>query len=680
MTIFKNILILICISGFTAFLLYGSFVFGETTTTSIRAIWNHDIKKSIATIVSDSKWIESLQYSPYKSGATASGILLLDFGRLSTAFVMENLSPVLSFSWWNDIKFANIQGIVSLYDPFSLYTLSPENHSYQISQITNGSFYISDEPDGTVSIYSIDAVVELSFFYENQKMTDMILFPGMYIRFDPKANLALKWADLFKIMLILWDDNSSANTGLEFVNPRVSDGKWEDIFFMFKLPKTTKPLFQMLHVLFVDRIGQVENLKNYASNRAYIAEDVNTMIYNPSKKNHYLLDDLRSILSRATQAQMDSVDFRNKIQKIYTESKLLVKWNSVQLMLESFLTDTRFALFGKNPNSKFSDIYIETAGILGITPSTGKWKFFQYLSDIYSRNIASQKRDPTFSGIDTYTPTADGLERTVDDSNIESKDYFDVALYAYQLLKKAQDGQNFTDESLQSKATYALIGTIFSATEKYIQWLPLNEQKLAYQTLIIQFYAPIANTIAHSIYVKYATYIDQKIFLDKKYLDGDTIKFDEGMRENIDTSYAILSRMYDRVAPLFDNEESPYAVITFRDSVRRIGGFVTMITEWWYRNYQLSPYVWVDISGTYLPSVLYDGTLEIYKAPTQKIDTPLWWLTPPFSPQDSTLPSNISAPIPNAPVPPIGTIPQPTPELTPYESLPEISTPVPSAQ
>lgn len=79
-----------------------------------------------------------------------------------------------------------------MYDPFSLYTLSPESHSYQISQITNGSFYISDEPDGTVSIYSIDAVVELSFFYESQKMTDMILFPGMYIRFDPKANLALK--------------------------------------------------------------------------------------------------------------------------------------------------------------------------------------------------------------------------------------------------------------------------------------------------------------------------------------------------------------------------------------------------------------------------------------------------------------------------------------------------------
>ena len=36
-----------------------------------------------------------------------------------------------------------------------------------------------------VSIYSIDAVIELTFFDKGEKMTDMILFPGMYIRFDP---------------------------------------------------------------------------------------------------------------------------------------------------------------------------------------------------------------------------------------------------------------------------------------------------------------------------------------------------------------------------------------------------------------------------------------------------------------------------------------------------------------
>lgn len=643
MTIFKNILIFIFISSFTTFLLYGSFVFGETTKTNVRALWNHDIKKSLATIVTDSKWIESLRYSPYKSGTTSSGIVSLDFGRLSTAFVMQSLSPVITFSWGNDIKFENLQWIVSLYDPFSLYNLYPANHSYQINQITNGSFYISDEPDGTVSIYSIDAVIQLSFFYEGVNMTDMILFPGMYIRFDPKANLALKWADLFKIMLILWDNNSTTNTGLEFVNPRVTDGKGEDIFFMFKLPIATKPLFQMLHVLFVDRIGQVENLGGYASSRTYIAEDVNSLIYNPSKKNHYLLDDLRSILSRATQSQMDSTEFRNKIQKIYWESKSLVKWNSVQSTLESFLTDTRFALFGKNPNAKFADIYIETASILEITPSTGKWKFFQYLSDIYSRNIASQKRDPTFSGIDTYTPTADGLQRTLDNSNIVSKDYFDIALYAYQLLKKAQDGQNFTEESFSSKATYDLIGTLFSATEKYIQGLPSSEQKLAYQTLIIQFYAPIANTITRSLYEKYSTYIDTKIFLGKNYLDGDTIiKIDPSMRENIDTSYAVLNRMYERIVPLFENEEQPYAMITFRDSVRRIGGFINMITEWQYREYQLSPYVWVDIGGIFVPSVLPDGTLEIYKTPVQKIeDTPVMSMVVPNIPVSVSIPEDI---------------------------------------
>lgn len=127
----------------------------------------------------------------------------MDFGRLSTAFVMGNPLPSIAFSGNYDIKFENLQGIVSLYDPFSLYRLYPVDHTYQINQITNGSFYISNEPDGTVSIYSIDAVVELSFFDQSIKMTDMILFPGMYIRFDPRANLSLKGADLFKIMLIL---------------------------------------------------------------------------------------------------------------------------------------------------------------------------------------------------------------------------------------------------------------------------------------------------------------------------------------------------------------------------------------------------------------------------------------------------------------------------------------------
>jgi hypothetical protein len=213
--------------------------------------------------------VGSIIYAPYKSGTTlsATGILSLDFGRLSTAFVMASINPEMSFSGQSHINFSGIQGIISLYDPFSLYTLQPKSGEYQIKQITNGSFYVSDEPDGTVSIYSIDVVAELSFYDQGSKMTDMILFPGMYIRFDPHDNAELKSADLFKIMLVLGDNKSDKNTGLEFVNPRVSSGKEEDAFFMFKLPPVTRPLFQMLHVLFADRIAQADLIKNYTSTR-----------------------------------------------------------------------------------------------------------------------------------------------------------------------------------------------------------------------------------------------------------------------------------------------------------------------------------------------------------------------------------------------------------------------------
>ena len=135
-------------------------------------------------------------------------------------------------------------------------------------------------------------------------------------------------------MLVLGDEHSDKRTGLEFVNPRVDGGKGEDIFFMYQLPTPTRPLFQMLHLLFRDRIRQVEDLKSYASSRGYVNEEVDTMVYNPSKKNHYLLGDLRSVLSRAVQSQMGALDFRSKIDKIHTASTQLVQGNSVQKLLE----------------------------------------------------------------------------------------------------------------------------------------------------------------------------------------------------------------------------------------------------------------------------------------------------------------------------------------------------------
>ncbi len=346
---------------------------------------------------------------------------------------------------------------------------------------------------------------------------------------------------------------------------------------------------------------------------------------------------------------MDSEEFKSKVNALYNESRVLVQGNSVQLLLESFLTDTRFAIFKTTQSSKFNAIYVETAGILGITPTVGKGKFFQYLSDIYSRNIYSQKRDPIFSGIDTYTPTADGLKQTIDNSNIESKDYFDIALYAYQLLQKAQDGQVFTNESLSSKATYDLMGTLFNATEKYISGLDAEAQKSAYQTLVIQFYAPIASTLTKSLYATYATNIEDKLYLNPKFLDGNTIKFDEDIKENIDIMYMIFRNMYEKISPYYVEGEQNYALLSFRDSVLRVGAFLEMTSDGAYKEYQQKPHVGADINGIFLPSIDANGKIIFYDPKAVVIPVaPSLDAAPVIdnsTPIDNTAPIDYSAPV-----------------------------------
>jgi len=142
---------------------------------------------------------------------------------------------------------------------------------------------------------------------------------------------------------------------------------------MYKLPTSSRPLFQMLHLLFRERINQVDLVKSYSTNYTNNIVDDRSLIINPSKKNYYLLDDLQTVLSRAVMTQMDGQEFREKVDKIYEESKILVKGNSINNTLERFLTDTRFATFAGNiQHNQLDTIYKETASILGITPAEGK--------------------------------------------------------------------------------------------------------------------------------------------------------------------------------------------------------------------------------------------------------------------------------------------------------------------
>jgi hypothetical protein len=52
---------------------------------------------------------------------------------------------------------------------------------------------------------------------------------------------------------------------------------------------------------------------------------------------------------------------------------------------------------------------------------------------------------------------------------------------------------------------------------------------------------------------------------------------------------------YERVAPLYDTGEQRYTLIALRDSIVRIGGFLEMVKEGKYREYQLAPYAGIDI-------------------------------------------------------------------------------------
>lgn len=613
MTVFKNIIICILSSILAAFFVYSSFAFGTTNTKNVKSTGIPEIKKSLVSIVEVNELKSILSYKNYSTWSENTGVISLDFGRLSTAFALMKPSSIVTLSGSDTIQYKDFQWIISLYDPFSLYNIRPLDKSYNIKQITNGSIYIGDEPDGTVSIYSIDAVVELSFLDQWKKMTDMIIFPGIYIRFDPLASKQLEWVDSYKTILVIQDDkNDGKNTGIEFVNPRVDAWNGDDTFLVANLSPSSRPLFKMLHLLFQERIAQVDLIKSYSMNYSNDIINQRNYIFNPGKKNYYLLEDLHTVLSRAVLTQMDGAEFRTKVNKIYEESKSLVEWNSVNETLENFLTDTRFASFGNSiQQSQFDLIYKETAGILDITPPDGKWRFFQYLSDIYSRNIIAQRKDPAFSWIDTYTPTAAWLIRTLDNQNIESKDYFDIALYADQILKKAQDQDMFTEESLTAWATYELIETFFRATKKYIDWFTdSNEVRWTYKTLVAQFYAPLANALTKSLYTVYTVNQSGYIFLKEEYTYWETLKIDQKLQWALESIHDMLYNIYANISPLYDDSDWKYALISFHDSMMRIGAFAELIKDGEYREYQKNPYIGIDVNDISMPSIGLDGKLD----------------------------------------------------------------------
>jgi hypothetical protein len=159
-------------------------------------------------------------------------------------------------------------------------------------------------------------------------MTDMVLFPGMYIRFDPKMNSSLSGANLFRILQSLepngTEDISSESTGIEFVNPRLNTKNERDSFLMYRLPRQTR-LFQMLHILFSERISQIDIYKEYGTAiGAYSDESSNNIrLINPGKKSHLLLLKLDGILADTLKNPTSLESFQYLISQINQEALTL---------------------------------------------------------------------------------------------------------------------------------------------------------------------------------------------------------------------------------------------------------------------------------------------------------------------------------------------------------------------
>jgi hypothetical protein len=155
-------------------------------------------------------------------------------------------------------------------------------------------------------------------------MTDMVVFPGMYVRFDPKINKTLNGVNLFRLSQSLTSDSEEsdlARTGIEFVNPRMNNSDEKDTFFMYRLPKDTRTLFRILHVTFYDRVEQVNLIKKYANDNQFQSTSENGWMVNPTKKNALLMRELQSVLSQGLQTRIDTPTFSKKINDINARAR-----------------------------------------------------------------------------------------------------------------------------------------------------------------------------------------------------------------------------------------------------------------------------------------------------------------------------------------------------------------------
>lgn len=539
--------------------------------------------------------------------------MLVEFGRLSSFIYLApawEQKGVITQSGTTGIVIGKTSGIISLYDLFLSYTIYDSENLFRIEQITNGSLYVGKEEDKKIAIYAIDSVIRLNLLHENEEMTSLILFPGSYIRFDPARNRSLKNADLFRTILSLKEID---NEVFEYVNPRVNLWDDKDAFFNYRLPSSSINLFRILSARFQESVNQTNLIRQRYIAYANNSTDESKWLFNPSKKNHNLLIELSTLLASVIDSRADNTEKIEKIAELYNKTKTLnLKESTARSLVEQFLLDGRFAQYSGNSRQWYQQLYEEIARLIGIERTDAKSKLFQNLADIYSRNLYTQKKtDSTVQLIDIYWPTAIELASTFEKNEIPKKDYFDIAIYAYNILRKLEDRpQVLPLSALENLSTYSYLLTFFQASNKYIESVDDIEKKQ--QTIVSfsrQFYDYILTLVVNSLYSAYIVDEDGALFLSASFREADVVQMNEEVIDRINAFYSTADAITTKMQSLWTETQDQDATIfqRIRTNMVRLRAFVEIINPEKYREYVNTPFMYDSGSTLEFPFPLIDS-------------------------------------------------------------------------
>ena len=556
--------------------------------------------------------------------------ILIDFWRLSNflynsvpgtqSWIIQKMSNGTGIVLWN------VSGIISLYDLFMMYSVYDSKDRFRLDEVTNGSFYIGKEKDEwwveKISVYAIDGVARLTFLSDKEDMTSLLLFPGSYIRFDPSRNRSLKGADLFRTILSL---KESENEVFEFVNPRVNI--WaEDTFFNYRL--SSRELMNLFRIHSAESRKKVETINLKKSYNPYSSKSTNesTWLMNPSKKNHDMLLRLSELLTQVMN-QPDSQKQITEISGIYNQAKnLKLKDATAKWLVEQFLLDWRFAVYGWVANNKYQETYEAIAHMIGIYATDGQSRLLQSLADIYSRNLFSQKRSEESVIVDTYVPTSWELTKTLDQNDVYQNDYFDIAIYAFNILRKMEKSVwLLSTEAMTSPATYSYFVTFFRASNLYIESITDADKKQ--QTIMSfarQFYDYVLGTIVNSLYKQYTIVQDKALYLAPDYREGIKVTIPDDLMNGISSLASSIEFMTPSIEALWSwsgkADEDTYDHI--HKNIMRLNAFITMINPEEYKAYTEAPYQYdVDAWEKWLVLPLFsEDVKEIVKLDKKMVE------------------------------------------------------------